>query len=159
MFNLAASLSLVVTLCCACQQTVGGGTATLPVQLQPLAPCVHRFDTPDGKGRNNYFFIPNPRQLDAPFRRRLRELVEAAEKSADTDDSAVHSIYVYRATHGIGAQFQGTPDALRGNHADQLVSFTRWSGGRLDMFYLIDKGQVIFDLIDDKPVSPAWEFK
>ena len=159
MFKLPASLSLVVLLCCACQQTVGNGTDTLPTQLQPLTPFVYRFDTPDGKARNNYYFIPTPRQLDAPFRRRLHELVEAAAKSADTDDSAIHSIYVYRATQGIGAQFQGNHDALRGNHAEQLLSFARWSGGRLDMFYLIDKGQVIFDLLEDKPISPAWEFK
>lgn len=159
MLKLVASLSLAVTFFCGCQQTATDSAAASPAQLQPLSPYVHRFDTPDGKGRNDYYFVPDPRQLDTRFRRRLRELVEAAEKFADTSDSAVHSIYVYRATNGIGEQFRGTPEALRGDHAGQLVSFTRWSGKRLDMFYLIDKGQVVFDVLDDKPVSPAWEFK
>jgi len=39
------------------------------------------------------------------------------------------------------------------------VSFARRSGRRLDMFYLVDKGEVIFDRLDDKPVSPTWGFK
>ncbi|HOB44844.1 MAG TPA: hypothetical protein PKM60_01650 [Zoogloea sp.] len=51
------------------------------------------------------------------------------------------------------------PRRPAGNHAEQLVSFARRSGRRLDMFYLVDKGEVIFDRLDDKPVSPSWEFK
>ena len=45
------------------------------------------------------------------------------------------------------------------NYAELLVSFARRSGGRLDMFYLVDKGEVIFDRLDDKPLSPTWGFK
>lgn len=72
---------------------------------------------------------------------------------------SVHSIYVYRATGDIGKQFTGSADILRGQHARQLLSFTRWTGEQLDIFYLIDDGAVVYDLLEDKPVSPNWEFK
>ena len=71
-----------------------------------------------------------------------------------------HFVEKFRLVSGTCVTIAASGNAaLRGNHAEQLVSFARRSGGRLDMFYPVDKGQVIFDLLDDKPVSPTWEFK
>ena len=43
--------------------------------------------------------------------------------------------------------------------ASSLLSYTRWSGGQLDIFYIIESGRVVFDLLDNTPVSPPWEFE
>lgn len=144
---------LLVAATCAC--AAPGDT---PVELQPLSPYVHRFATEAGPGRIDYYFVAPPRRLDARFRARLREAVEAAASNS-ADEAALRSIYVYRARDGIGAAFRGTPETLRGRHFNALLSYTRWSGGQLDIFYIIESGRVVFDLLDNTPVSPPWEFE
>ncbi len=136
-----------------------GGNASRPVQLRPLSPFTQYFDAPTGKGRSTYYYVEPPVQLDAAFRRRLQSAIETKEKTDGNATMSVHSIYVYRATGDIGKQFTGSADILRGQHARQLLSFTRWTGEQLDIFYLIDDGAVVYDLLEDKPVSPNWEFK
>lgn len=149
--RLVAALLLAST--CACASPDGAR-----VELQPLSPYVHRFAGEAGTGRIDYYFTAPPRRLDARFRARLREAVEAAARR-NADGAALRSIYVYRARDGVGAAFRGTPETLRGRHFDALLSYTRWSGGQLDMFYIIESGQVVFDVLDDKPISPPWEFE
>ena len=63
---------------------------------------MHRFATEAGPGRIDYYFVAPPRRLDARFRARLREAVEAAAGNS-ADEAALRSIYVYRARDGIGA--------------------------------------------------------
>lgn len=128
------------------------------VELQPLSPYVHRFATEAGPGRIDYYYAEAPRRIDARFRSRLREAVQAAAGS-QRDDSALRSIYVYRPLNGIGEHYRGTPETLRSEHLGELLSYTRWSQGELDMFYLIEAGEAVFDLLQDQPVAPPWEFR
>jgi hypothetical protein len=148
-----AVAALLLASTCACAAPDG-----LRVELQPLSPYVHRFATEAGAGRIDYYFVAPPRRLDARFRAGLREAVEAAAR-LNADGAALRSIYVYKARNGIGAGFRGTPETLRGRHFNALLSYTRWSGGQLDMFYLMESGRVVFDVLADTPVSPPWEFE
>lgn len=156
-----ASLLLLLATCVGCGPLEQDGVkASRPAQLRPLSPFTQYFDVQTtGKGRNTYYYVEPPSHIDAAFRHRLRSAVEAAEKTEGNQYISLHSIYVYRATSDIGKQFTGSADVLRGQHAKQLLSFARWSGEQLDIFYLIDDGAVVFDLLEDKPVSPSWEFK
>lgn len=149
--RLAAALLLAST----CAWAAPNGSR---VELQPLSPYVHRFAGEAGAGRIDYYFTAPPRRLDARFRARLREAVEAAARR-NADGTTLRSIYVYKARDGIGAGFRGTPEALRGRHFNALLSYTRWSGGQLDIFYIIESGRVVFDVLEDRPVSPPWEFE
>lgn len=149
--RLLAILLLVST--CACAAPASGR-----VELQPLSPHVHRFTGEAGAGRIDYYFIAPPRRLDARFRASLREAVEAAARR-NADGATLRSIYVYTAHGGIGASFRGTPETLRSHHFNALLSYTRWSSGQLDMFYIIESGRVVFDVLENRPVSPPWEFE
>lgn len=146
------ALLLVAT---TCAYAAPGDT---PVALQPLAPYTHRFSTEAGAGRIDYYYTEAPRRIDARFRSRLREAVQAAA-GKHRDDTALRSIYVYRRLNGIGEHYRGTPETLRSEHLGELLSYTRWSRGELDMFYLVEAGEVVFDLLQDQPVAPPWAFR
>lgn len=155
-----ASLLMLLAACGGCRPSEQNSALNLPpLQLHPLSPFTQYFDIPTGKGSNTYYYVEPPEQLDAAFRHRLRSAVEAAEKTNASKIMTVHSIYVYRAIGSIGKDFNGSVEMLRGHHARQLLSFARWTDEQLDIFYIIDNGQVVFDLLEDKPVSPSQEFK
>jgi hypothetical protein len=101
---------------------------------------VHRFATEAGPGRIDYYFVaptPAPRRpLPRPPARSRR----SRRRQQRRRGRAALNLYI-RARDGIGAAFRGTPETLRGRHFNALLSYTRWSGGQLDIFYIIESGR------------------
>ena len=127
------------------------------MNLEPLPPTSLSFPTAQGEGRNDYFFAEAPRRGDAAFRAALRVAVDAAHARIG-GARAVHSIYVYERTAVLNAGFTGAASDLKGVHDGELVSYSRWTAGTADIFYVIDGGQVVFDLLKNAPVEPPFEF-
>ena len=127
------------------------------MRLFPLSTARYEFNTPQGAGLNHYFFVEDPQRGDAAYRAALRDAVDAAQREA-IGGLAVQSVYVYERTDKLNAAFKGDASQLSGVYDRWLVSYTRSSQGRQDIFYMVDDGNVVFDLLKNEPVSPSFEF-
>ena len=127
------------------------------IHLMPLSPYKYEFSNQYGKNRIDYFFTDNDYQDDAGFREKLYNLVENIKNKVDFQYN-LYSIYVYKKTTRLNENFLGDNNDLRGVYNNDLISYSRWNQGNIDIFYLIEDGKVVFDMIKNDPVSPSWEF-
>lgn len=141
----------------ACDSSVNTAS-TEPLQLTPLAPYLYEFSNEQGKNRIDYFFINQENNNDAQFRDALYQLV-VSKKPQNINEYALYSIYMYRKTEQLNERFTAKADFLRATYFDDVISYSRWNKGHLDMFYLIKNGDVMFDMIDNTAVSPSWKFE
>lgn len=131
-----------------------GGNTT---RLMPLSPRSQTFSNDQGTSRIDYFHADGNRPTDAAARVELRARVEKIHAGI-APGWRTHSIYVYQRTATLNDHFTGNADDLRGVHDEDLICYCRWNRQGPDVFYLIESGYVVFDMLTDKPVSPPWEF-
>ncbi len=127
------------------------------LNLKPLSPYTHEFTTQNNKNRNNYFFSNPINWQDILFRTELQKQLEAI-KAQSPRGYVLFSVYVYNHTDVLNAHFNGTADSLSGIYDNDLISYARWNQDKLDIFYLIDSGNVVYDMLKKRNVSPPWEF-
>lgn len=125
--------------------------------LQPLSPRTYAFVSPQGAACNHYFFVDKPRPDQAAFREALRQNIEAAHDRV-SKQQALYSVYVYERNAQLNPIFAGDAAALRGVHDNALLAYARWRHGVLDIFWLMEQGEVVFDVLTNKPVIPTFEF-
>lgn len=141
----------------ACGQTSNPSADNKPMRLTPLPPYHHVFSNQSGNHRIDYFFVEGDRRRDARFREELQRLVKAEQSKAPPTDG-FYSIYVYQKTAALNEGFTGGVDGLRGVYDGDLISYSRWNSSEMDIFYIIDQGNVVFDMLKNREVSPPWEF-
>ena len=141
-----------------CQRTPDSkASAASSVSLMAFGPRTLNFDTRAGRAHNDYLLVQQPSRSDASWRAALATAIRTAPQPAG-GPWAVRSFYVYEQSERVGPQFRGTADSLRGVHDTDLVAYARWTNGVLETMWLIERGSVVFDLLLDQPVTPAFEF-
>lgn len=125
--------------------------------LHPFGPGSLAFDAPQGRAHNDYLFVEQARRTDPAWRATLASTLKAWPP-ASGGPWAMRSIFVYERNERISPQFQGDADALRGVYDQDLVAYARWTAGTLETAWLIDHGDVVFNLLLDQPVKPPFEF-
>ncbi|MET0029299.1 MAG: hypothetical protein ABW101_16840 [Candidatus Thiodiazotropha sp.] len=128
------------------------------MQLHPLSPITYLFDSEAGTNRIDYFFIDSDNISDARFRDALQQQVEIAHTQLTDKNYDISSVYVYRRTSNLNHEFSGDAEALRGVFDNDIISYSRWNKGQLDIFYILDDGKVVFNLLTNESVDPPWEF-
>ncbi len=147
---------LIFSLLSACDLNPPSTVGKLEMKLTPLSPFSYEFSGQAGKSRNDYYFTPVQRD-DPTIKETIGNLVKAAMEKSSTDYER-YSIYVYEQTDMLNGNYAGSADDLRGVYDNNLISYARWNKGALDVFYYIESGNVVYDLLNQKPVSPSWEF-
>lgn len=127
------------------------------IHLTSLSPYSYEFSNQYGKNRIDYFFTENDYQDNAGFREKLYNLIENVKNKVDFQYN-LYSIYVYKKTTRLNENFSGGDHDLRGVYNNDLISYSRWNQGNIDIFYFIEDGKVVFDMIKNDQVSPTWEF-
>ncbi len=123
------------------------------MEFIPLSPYQR---TNSGSVHSVYFFTTSGGDWrDAGYRAQLSEAVR--KTVGDTPESFdIYLLYLYRKTDILNKTFRGDEDSLF-SHYDDLISFVRWNHGNMDIFYSINKSNVVYDLLDDRAVDP-WNF-
>ena len=128
------------------------------INLTPLSPYQYEFTTQEvEKNAINYFFTERKNWQNKSFRKELEKNIENIQLKV-SGNYMLFSVYVYARTKILNKRFKGDSNSLKGVHDDDLISYARWKQGKLDIFYLIDSGNVVFDVLKNTTVSPAWEF-
>jgi hypothetical protein len=140
-----------------CDSNLSAPPGAEAMRLHALSPYVHEFANETGKYRIDYYYIDAADPANVEFREQLRVLVEEAHARLPRTDG-VSSIYVYRRTETLNRNFAGNAEALSGVYDKDLVSYSRWNEQDIDIFYLVEDGLVVFDLLSDRAVSEPWEF-
>jgi hypothetical protein len=155
--NKAYIATLAISILFSCDQ-ISPNIKKEPINLVSLSPHTYEFSNQNGRNRIDYFFIEKDYDKDAKFRENLYNLLNKKQQVNATSDYNLYSIYVYKKTSKINEKFTGSSEDLRGVYDNNLISYSRWNKGNIDIFYFIEDGEVVFDMIKSERVSPSWEF-
>lgn len=129
--------------------------------LTPLSPYKYEFAKKDTlgeetKNRIDYYFTE---QKQKPASVLANALLRSIKKMQTNENLyRLHSVYVYRKTVVLNADFKGHRTDLSGIHDNDLSAYLRWTGGEQDIFWLVENGKVVYDGLAKKPVEHPFEF-
>jgi len=128
------------------------------IKLTPLSPYQYEFTTQNfEKNAINYFFSERKKWQNQSYRKELEKNIKAIALKK-SEKYRFFSVYVYAYTKQLNENFEGDYNLLKGTYDADLISYTRWKQGKLDIFYFIDSGNVVFDILKNTKTSPVWEF-
>ncbi|EHQ24977.1 hypothetical protein [Mucilaginibacter paludis] len=132
------------------------------ISLHPLSPFTYEFkdNAPQGKyvmDRADFFYADANKYLTKEQQKQLFAIVKAQKDKINGNYNAL-SIYVYKKTDKLNPTYKGSFQDIKGVYDNDLLSYTRWMNGRMDIFYMIKDGNVVYDMAENKEMSPPFEF-
>jgi len=133
------------------------------INLHSLNPVSYEFKDPapaEGKSlvdRADFFYADADKYLTEEQQKQLFEVVKAQKDKISGNYNAL-SIYVYKKTDKLNTTYKGSFQDIKGVYDNDLLSYTRWMNGKMDIFYIIKDGNVVYDMAENKEVSPPFEF-
>lgn len=141
------NLIILFTLFVACIQN-----KSEDLQLFALSPKTYEFKAGENKNRIDYFFAEGNFSYNSSGYENLRNKIDEKIKEVNVKEYHLYSVYIYKETGVINKEYKNGREGLDGHNQD-LLAYLRYSEGKMDIFYIIDQGNVMYDKLSDKEES------
>ncbi|KUJ50307.1 hypothetical protein [Chryseobacterium sp. JAH] len=141
------NLIILFTLFVACIQN-----KSEDLQLIALSPKTYEFKAGENKNRIDYFFSEGNFSYNSSGYENLRNKIDEKIKEVNVKEYHLYSVYIYKETGVINKEYKNGREGLDGHNQD-LLAYLRYSEGKMDIFYIIDQGNVMYDKLSDKEES------
>lgn len=141
------NLIILFTLFVACIQN-----KSEDLELVALSPKTYEFKAGENKNRIDYFFAEGNFSNNTSEYENLRNKIDEKIKDVNVKEYHLYSIYIYKETSIINKEYKNGREGLDGHNKD-LLAYLRYSEGKMDIFYIIDKGNVVYDKLSGKEES------
>lgn len=138
------NLIILLTLFVACIQN-----KSEDFQLIALSPVTYEFKAGENKNRIDYFYAEGHFSYDVSDYEKLKKKVDEKTAKVTPKNYHLYSVYLYKKTNSINKDYKGGKEALDG-HNEDLIAYVRYTQGKMDIFYIIEKGNVIYDAVSGK---------
>jgi len=141
------NLIILFTLFVACIQN-----KSEDLQLVALSPKTYEFKAGENKNRIDYFFAEGNFSYNTSEYENLRNTINEKIKDVTIKEYHLYSVYIYKETSIINKEYKNGREGLDG-HNEDLLAYLRYSEGKMDIFYIINKGNVVYDKLSGKEES------
>jgi hypothetical protein len=125
-------------------------------KIHPLSPYHYKFnDTDDNLNNINYYFLSGTFEIDENLKKLLKDFIDDYSKN-ENDNYAYNSVYIYKETNFLNENYKGDKSSFDGRNKE-LIAYVRFNYKEIDIFYLLDQGNVIFDFVKNKEVDFEFE--
>ncbi|SFA54184.1 hypothetical protein SAMN04488511_11352 [Pedobacter suwonensis] len=121
-------------------------------ELKPLNPDVQQFKSGTNNNRIDYFYIRGNFFYKKSTYALLGDKVNRKINSAILPDYDFYSVYVYRDLDLPNKKDGGGINTFDGQNKN-LVAYIRYKRGHMDIFYIINNGNVVYNLISGKEMD------
>lgn len=120
--------------------------------INPLKPYSYEFVGENASlNRIDYFYLSGKLDYNKNFYKELQKTVYDKEKEIKNNYN-LYSIYIYRETEELNASYNEPRESFDGKNKD-LIAYIRFAENINDIFYIIKDGKVIYDCVEDSPMS------
>ena len=141
------NLIILFTLFVACIQN-----KSEDLQLVALSPKTYEFKAGENKNRIDYFFAEGNFSYNSSEYENLKNKIDEKIKEVNVKEYHLYSVYIYKETSILNKEYKNGREGLDG-HNEDLLAYLRYSEGKMDIFYIIDKGNVVYDKLSGKEES------
>lgn len=141
------NLIILFTLFVACIQN-----KSEDLQLVALSPKTYEFKAGENKNRIDYFFAEGNFSYNTSEYENLRNKIDEKIKEVNVKEYHLYSVYIYKETSIINKEYKNGREGLDGHNKD-LLAYLRYIEGKMDIFYITDKGNVVYDKLSGKEES------
>lgn len=145
-------LALLVT---ACQRE---SVQPSDVRLVAVPHSADELEAPQGRARVEALVTRWPKRPTEEARQVMRRSLEG-HAVTDAGHWPLRSVYVFRRSETLTELDPRSPLELKRDALLEVVAFARWSDGVLDLSLLVDEGDAVFDLLEDRPIDPPFELR
>ncbi|MBK1894233.1 hypothetical protein [Chryseobacterium paridis] len=138
------NLIILLTLFVACIQN-----KSEDFQLVALPPVTYEFKAGENKNRIDYFYADRNFSYDNNEYEKLKKKVDEKTGNINTQDYNLYSVYIYKKTDVLNNEYKGGKEGLDGHNQD-LIAYIRYEKGNRDIFYVIEKGNVLYNVLTNK---------
>ena len=125
-------------------------------KIHPLSPYHYDFKDNDENLNNiNYYFLSGNFEIDENLKTHLKDFIDDYGKDEKTI-YAYNSVYIYKETNILNRKFKDDKSSFDGHNKD-LIAFARFNKNELDIFYILEEGNVVFDLLKNENVTFEFE--
>lgn len=126
------------------------------IKIESLHPNHYEFMDSKGNLCNiDYFFLKGDFQVNDDLKSKLKDFISAYNHNHNKM-YAFNSVYIYKETEELNKEYRGDKNSFDGFIAD-LIVYVRFRNNEPDIFYILEKGNVVFDQIADKEVDFDFE--
>lgn len=114
--------------------------------FSPLHPVTYEFKAGQKFNRIDYFYVDGAFSYKNSDYEKLQNKIDKKIAIVPTTNYDLYSVYIYKKTDVINKTYTGGREGLDGRHQD-IIAYIRYSEGHPDIFYIIQKGNVVYDLL------------
>lgn len=118
--------------------------------IKPLSPYTYEFEGQNKTwNRIDYFYLKGEVSYSEDFYKQVQKAIEMHVSPFDKEYD-FFSIYVYKETDELNASYDKPRVYFDGKTKD-LLAYVRLNPKQIDLFYILNNGIVIYDLIKKSP--------
>ncbi len=126
------------------------------LRIKPLSPYSYEFrDNQNNLNNIVYFYLDEELANDFSLNEKIEKTIMSQYNKVDSK-YVFNSIYIYRKTNILNNKYSAKSNSFDGFNDDLLV-YARFVNKKLDMCYVIDKGIVTYNVIENKKVNFEFE--
>lgn len=115
------------------------------IEINKLLPSGYEFIGQNGeKNKIDYYYLKGDLVYDTTQYLQIRDFIDS--NVSEQDNYSTYSVYIYKESELINEGFEKDLKWLDGKNED-IISYVRFQDGQNDMFYILKKGKVVYDLI------------
>ncbi|SFC44240.1 hypothetical protein [Kaistella jeonii] len=130
---------------------------TIDFKLNSLPPTTYEFKSEGKNNRIDYWFSEGDFVYQKKEYIKLKAIVaEKADSVTDLQGYTLYSMYIYKKTDILNANYDKGREGLDGHNQD-LLAYIRFNKGKMDVFYILKDGNVIYDAVSGKAENFEFE--
>lgn len=126
------------------------------IKIEPLSPYHYEFrDSDNNLDKIDYYFLKGDFQVNDNLKKELQDFITNYSKT-NTKTYAYNSLYIYKETEELNNDYKGDKSSFDGLNKE-LIAYVRFNNNQLDIFYILEEGNVVFDLIKNQETNFEFE--
>ncbi|MGJ1430080.1 hypothetical protein ACR79M_00400 [Sphingobacterium spiritivorum] len=118
-------------------------------ELKELVSGGYEFEKEGNTNRIDYLYAEGDFSYRPEEYKLLKHKAEEKKAALTNKKYTLHSLYIYKKTDIINQHYGKGKEGLDGHNRD-LIAYVRYSGDKMDICYIIEEGNVIYDVLTDQ---------
>ena len=124
------------------------------IKITPLSPYTQEHkNAKNDLVREDFFYLSGTYTLNDKFYINLNDIINNHKKNNNDKKYTFYAIYIFKETEELNKNFNIDKDVSSDSYNSDLLAHVLFKNNELYLFNIIDNGNIVYDLIENKKVT------